>query len=285
MYAPYGAHSFNLCGFHAVEASLQVKKLFGDLQPFYNLFAASTARWKILQETAGVALHSLSQARWSARINAIKPLTKSYGQILEALEKLKTDLDLPDEAFSAVENLTEWMESFEFVLLATIWLKILQCIDDVNKLLQYPDVSIANEVKNLSDLQKEIQSLRDSWDSILDEPRTVASSLGQNDHFKKESSRTRKLVDNDSNSNSEYISDEEKAFKIEVYYAAIDTLLMQMRDRFQAVQAIAQLFEFIINPPNNSSAVTIKEQTTHLVDQYPNDLVFDELEDELHHYT
>ena len=73
----------------------------------------------------------------------------------------------------------------------------------------------------------ELQTLRrNSWDSILDESKTVASSLGLNDHFKEKISRTRRQVDNDTNCNSECISDEERAFKIEVYYAALDTLLM-----------------------------------------------------------
>ena len=92
-------------------------------------------------------------------------------------------------------------------------------------------------------------------------------------------------MDNDTNCNSECISDEERAFKIEVYYAALDTLLMQLSDRFQAVQAIAQLFELIVSPPSSPSAVTIKAQAKCLVDQCPNDLVLDNLEDELRHYT
>ena len=49
--------------------------------------------------------------------------------------------------------------------------------------------------------------------------------------------------------------------------------LLQLRDTLQAVQAIAQLFNFIKNPPNNLSAVTIKEEAKHFVDQCPNDLV------------
>ena len=101
----------------------------------------------------------------------------------------------------------------------------------------------------------------------------------------KKISHTTKQVDNRANSNSECISDEERAFKVEMYYTILDNLLMQLRDRFQAVQAIAQLFEFIINPPNNPSAVTIKEQAKHLVDQSPNYFVLDDLEDELRHYT
>ena len=177
------------------------------------------------------------------------------------------------------------MESSEILFLAIIWFKALQCIDDVNKLLQYADISIKDDVRHTADQQKKIQTLRDSWDSILDKSKTVVSSLGLNDNLKKKSSRTRKQVDNGTNNNNKCISDEERAFKIEVYYAALDTHLMQLRDRSQAVQAIAQLFEFIIKPSNNPSAVTIKKKAKHLVDHYPNYFVLDDLEDELRHFT
>ena len=89
----------------------------------------------------------------------------------------------------------------------------------------------------------------------------------------------------DTNSNSECISEEERVFKTDVYDAALDTLLMQLSDRFQAVKVIVRLFKFIVNPPNSQRAVTIKAQAKYLVDQHLNDLVLDNLEDELCHYT
>ena len=48
LYAPCGAHSLNLCGVHAVEASSEIKLFFGNIQKVYNLFSSSPARWKIL---------------------------------------------------------------------------------------------------------------------------------------------------------------------------------------------------------------------------------------------
>ena len=285
LYAPCGAHSLNLCGVHAVEASSEIRLFFGNIQKVYNLFSSIPARWKILKETAGVALHSLSKTRWSARIDAIKPLTKNYNQVLEALEKLKTDLDLPAETFSDVETLINWMKSFEFVLLTTFWFKTLQCIDDVSKLLQCADISIADEVRHLANLRKEIQTIRDSWDSILDEAKTVASSFGQTAEFKTKRVRTRKQLPDDTDGGSENIHDEENAFKIGVYYAAIDTLLLQLSDRFQAVQSVADLFGFIVTALDNPSEMQVKEQAKRLADQYPKDLVQDDLEDELRHYA
>ena len=108
--------------------------------------------------------------------------------------------------------------------------------------MQYADISIADEVRHLANLQKEIQTIRDSWDSILDEAKAVASSFGQTVEFKKKRVRTRKQLPDDTDGGSENIHDEENAFKIGVYYATIDTLLLQLSDRFQAVQAIADLF-------------------------------------------
>ena len=58
IYAPCSAHSLNLCGVHAVEASNEVKLFFGNIQKMYNFFSSSPARWKILKETVGVTLHS-----------------------------------------------------------------------------------------------------------------------------------------------------------------------------------------------------------------------------------
>jgi len=87
--------------------------------------------------------------------------------------------------------------------------------------LQYANVSIADEVKHIADLQKELKTLRDSWDSILNESKTVASNLGLNGHFKKKIAHNRRPVDNYTNSSSECSSDEERVFKIEVYYATL----------------------------------------------------------------
>ena len=47
---------------------------FGNVQKFYNRFSASPSRRKILQGTAHLSLHSLSNTRWNARIDAVKPL-------------------------------------------------------------------------------------------------------------------------------------------------------------------------------------------------------------------
>lgn len=153
IFAPCRAHTLNLCGVHAVEVAHEIKSFFGNVQRLYNLFSGSPACWKILKETAGVSLHSLSDTRWSARIDAVRILVKNHIKMLEILSNIQTDLDLTDLAFSGAENLFGWMKPFEYILMATFWFKVLQCIDDVNNVLQYADISIADELEHLSSLQ------------------------------------------------------------------------------------------------------------------------------------
>ena len=259
----------NLCGVHAVEVAREIKSFFGHVQRLYNLFSGSPARWKILKENAGVSLHSLSDTRWSARIDAVRILVENHIKMFEILSNIQTDLDLTDLAFSDAENLLEWMKSFEYILMATFWLKVLQCIDDVNKVFQHADISIADELEHLSSLQNEIQNLRDSRETVFQEAKLVSSSLGQSTTLKENRSHT--------------ITAEEN-FKINIYYKALDSLLVQLLERFKVVDALPSRFEFIVNPPADPSTDVVQEQAKRLADSYPSDVMKDELEEELRHF-
>ena len=57
----------------------------------------------------------LFTTRWSARIEAVKPLVKRPKEILDALKGLR-DHDLPGDVCNDVENLIQWLQSLEFVL-------------------------------------------------------------------------------------------------------------------------------------------------------------------------
>ena len=154
--------------------------------------------------------------------------------------------------------------------MATFWFKVLQCIDDVNNVLQYADISIADEVKHLSSLRNDVQKLRDSWEDILQEAKLVASSLGQSNTLKEKRSRSFTA---------------EEHFKINIFYKSLDSLLVQLSERFKVVDMIARRFEFIINPPSDPSAEKIQEQAKCLADCYPNDIIKRDLEEELRHFV
>ena len=84
-YIPCATHSLNL-GVNAVSCCPSVVTYFGVLQETYNLFSSSPGRWEILKEClGGTSIHSLSQTRWSARIDAVKGFAKNVKGIQSAL--------------------------------------------------------------------------------------------------------------------------------------------------------------------------------------------------------
>ena len=136
---------FNLSGVHAVESNNKIKSFLGNIQKLYSLFSSSPGRWKFLQDTVGISLHRLSDARWCARIDAIKPFTKRPREILNCLNQVQEHLDLPVDISNEVDFLIDWMQTFEFVLMTTIWLELLQAINDVSILLQKSNITLDKE--------------------------------------------------------------------------------------------------------------------------------------------
>ena len=70
----------------------------------------------------------------------------------------------------------------------------------------------------------------------------------------------------------------ENAFKANVFYTALDTLLVQLMERCKAVNEVADLFEFIVNPPVCPSSEDIAKQARRLVNRSPNDVTQEDLQ-------
>lgn len=77
-------------------------------------------------------------------------------------------------------------------MLLTIWVKVLQCIDDRSKFLQSGKISLEAEAANVRDLKNEMQNLRDSRDALLSEASLIASQMGVPSKFNKELGHERK---------------------------------------------------------------------------------------------
>jgi len=59
---------------------------FGGLQRIYLIFAASAARWKILEDTVPyITAKPLSDTRWECRLESVKALRYQMREIREAL--------------------------------------------------------------------------------------------------------------------------------------------------------------------------------------------------------
>ncbi|XP_067628799.1 phosphatidylcholine translocator ABCB4-like [Eurosta solidaginis] len=61
------------------------------MQKFY-IFSASPQRREILKEKTNCSLHSMSQTRWSARVDSVKPFATHIHQILKAIDEIKSSI-------------------------------------------------------------------------------------------------------------------------------------------------------------------------------------------------
>jgi hypothetical protein len=297
VFSPCSAHTLNLCGVHAAESNNVVKKFFGNIQKLYNLFSSSPSRWKILQEIAHISLHKLSVTRWSARIEAVKPLAKKPREILEALDSLK-EHDLPPDLCNDVDTLREWLSSFEYTLLVSFWFKVLQAINDVSLLLQGSGITIDEELHLIKSLQDDLKRIREGWNVILEESKLVAGTLGLTEQFQDKRRRIRKAFYDENRDNEWEVQNNEALFRINVFNVTLDTVISEVTRRFETSEQLNNMFSFLWGPSsitgqgdteNSDQSLSEDVENTckaknycrNLSKFYPNDLNEDQILEEL----
>ena len=252
VFSPCSAHTLNLCGVHAAESNGVVKTFFGNIQKLYNLFSSSPSRWKILQEIAHISLHKLSVTRWSARIEAVKPLAKRPREILKALNCLK-EHDLPAHLCNDVDTLSKWLSSFEYTLLVSFWFKVLQSINDVSLLLQDSAITIDEELHLIKSLRDDLKRIREAWHVILEESKLVACALGLNEQFQEKRRRIRKTFHDEKRDNEcEIQGNNEAQFRINVFNVTLDRVINEVTRRFETSEQLNNMFCFLWSPSSST---------------------------------
>ncbi|GBM49185.1 hypothetical protein AVEN_103800-1 [Araneus ventricosus] len=66
-------HSLNLCGVHSFATVPLCVNFLRTLESLHMFFSGSTHRWTILPTNVEVTLKRLSETRWSAQYEAVKP--------------------------------------------------------------------------------------------------------------------------------------------------------------------------------------------------------------------
>lgn len=282
VYSACACHSLNLCGEKAAECCPDAITFFGAVQKLYNIFSSSPQRWEILKKKVPSSLHSMSKTRWSARVDSVKPVAAHLSSIVEAIVELN-ELNLTAECRRDVEGLKTYFKTFNCLLLASIWFKILKAIDIVNRVLQHRGETMDVAANNLSSLVEELKRIRNQgWDSIFSEALLVAENIGWPQHLQEENKRKRKrkrLEDEEDNDITADGRDPKTVFKHDVFNVILDSVIGDISVRFESVHSLCDRFSVLWSfkeiTPNE-----IQEQAGALVQRYPKDLG-DDLSDEL----
>lgn len=243
-FSPCGCHSLNLCGVHSAECCAQVITFFGVVQKLYNLFSSSPQRWEILTSGIGCSLHNLSETRWSARVDSVKPFAAHLPGIMTALTQVQ-ELNLTPESRSDVSGMISYLSSFESILMASLWLKVLTAINFRNLLLQAREATLDVEVANIRDLIGDLKQLRDKWDDVLSESKLVAESCGVEQSLRSADTkrkRRRLLPDRTVLDDDDDPQDSHDHFKRSVFYVVIDCVVANLTTRYEAAKNLDELF-------------------------------------------
>lgn len=255
-YSNCAAHGLNLCGVNAAECCEEVITFFGMLQKTYNFFSRSPQRWKYLEKRIGCSLHNLSQTRWSARVDSVRPFVKHLPLIIHALNDCK-ELNLTAECKTELKGVMKYLRSFECIIMSTIWLKVLVTIDHKNKVLQTRSATLDIETKNIGDLIEELKDLRSKWCNLYAEAKLVAANMTESieceKDFKEKRLKKRKIFhdetrDCETSSRCDdqtglNVKHEEENFRINVFYKLIDSIIGGLTQRFQFSEKVSDLFQ------------------------------------------
>uniref|UniRef100_A0A3B4ZP78 DUF4371 domain-containing protein n=1 Tax=Stegastes partitus TaxID=144197 RepID=A0A3B4ZP78_9TELE len=279
-YSPCASHTLNLVGVHAARACPEIDIFFGFINQLYKLFSGSPNRWEILQKVLGCSLHSLSDTRRSARIEAVRPVAKHLPSVIQTLDTLITTGNLTSEVKAEAQGLKTYFQSFNAVLLLTFWVKVLQCIEDRNLASQSSTISLDVQTANIKELEEEIACMWASWDSFLTEATAAATSMGIKSQLDTRQRKWKRFFDEAEKEGTEEQSPETH-FRDRVFYAAMDSIISQLHVRFSSMQQICDEFcvlcKFRDMPQDSISASCLK-----LSDKYKNDLT-ESLEDQIQH--
>ncbi|XP_050065845.1 uncharacterized protein LOC126554884 [Aphis gossypii] len=230
IYSPCAAHSLNLCGVDSAECCTKAITFFGVVQKCYNVFSSSPQRWEILKKNISGSLHGLSNTRWSARIDAVKPFVNNLPGLQNALEDVK-QLNLTAESRRDIEGIVKYINKFECIVMASIWFKVLCIINERNVVLQARNSTIDVEVINLESLIADLQLIRNNWNTILQECKIVASGL-KNTSSELQVSRKRKRV---------------KVFSKNIFKNNEEeySVIAGINNRFVAIKKLNDIFSFL----------------------------------------
>ena len=164
----------------------------------------------------------MSTTRWSARIESVWPVSAHLPGILSALEDLEK-LNLTAEIRSEIHGIKSYVESFQCILMASIWVKVLTAINYRNKVLQARSATLDVEVGNIQSLIEDLKQLRKQWDAILHECKLVAENTGIEPMLPERRQRKRKrFADESLSAQDDPNVSQEDHFRNNVFYVLLD---------------------------------------------------------------
>lgn len=276
-YVPCCSHTLNLVVNDAASCCVEVTTFFDVVQRTYVFFSASTRRWDVLRRhVPALTLKPLSDTRWSSRIDALTPLRYHLSHVCDALEEISEDTSLKGSSGSIAKvealGLLKHLSDFKFIVALVTWHNILFQVNLTSKILQEKDLSLQKAVSHLKKTEEFLVTARSDvqFQRVLVDAKEVAEEVGIEPIFEREKVRIRKkkkMFDYESTDESANVaSDPSESFKIQFYFALLDTAANAVKERFSQLNTVSGVFGFLYN------ITDLKNKTTSEVKSMCNNL-------------
>ena len=162
-FTPCGCHNLNLVLGDMAKCSSQAATFLGVLQRIYMIFAASPARWKILEDIVPyITAKPLSDTRWECRLESVKALRYQMNEIRQALFAVADESRVPRVKAEAESLANFEVGNFEFILATIMWYDILFAVNTVRKSLQSAGMQLDVTIQQIKGLVTYLTKYRDT---------------------------------------------------------------------------------------------------------------------------
>lgn len=188
---------------------------------------------------------ALSSTRWSARADAVAALKENYIEIKSALETIIDDREQAADAKVQASGFRKSMERFETIFLTHMWNEILSRINNVNKVLQKPTLTLSTSVTVLNSLTDYISKKRDSFERYVTKAEVIFGSTYKESEKTRTTKRSSRITYFDKTQTPETVLTGKDKLKIETFLPIIDTLVTNLKERSSKYETVAKRFGFL----------------------------------------
>lgn len=248
-FVPCGCHCLNLVIGDAARSCKESLQLFGLIQRIYVLFSGSVKRWKILTDhVSGLTLKPLCATRWECRINCLKPFKHNLAEIQDALMALANEEHTEPSVCHEALTLSQQTANFNFIMSICVWYDILYQVNLVSKAMQHESADLILVTSLIEKCKNFVETFRHTgFESAFLTAKEIAEKLEVEPVFVQSTRVRRKKALFSYEGKDEPIIDPKEKFKIEFFYALVDTTIISLDERFCQLKNHSKVWGFLYN--------------------------------------
>ena len=241
------AHCLNLVLSDSAGASIQVIKLFDNLEKLYNLFQKSQKIHDLFESIQKekklnvISLKRINTVRWSSREFSLKAFLQRYDSIMHVLETVSTDTSFDGNQRSTSAGLLECFQTKQFVATAYLFREIFAITGPLSRYLQSINIDFGKAIGMIDTAIVQLSKLRE-------EPETIIESVQQEFDpaevsWKSTRIRNRRIMDGEHAIDDPAMTPSDH-WKRDTFYVAMDKVSNGIKERFKKSQTLLEAFSF-----------------------------------------